>query len=57
MSFAISEVILLPIPFTNLSSRKVRSTVIIAPSIFVNFLESRPLSVAYSPCEPPVLAE
>jgi mRNA interferase MazF len=44
MSFSISEVVLLPIPFTDLSSRKVRPAVVIGHSSFVGDLFVVPIS-------------
>ena len=44
MSFAISDVILLPIPFTDLSSRKVRPAVVIGLSSYQGDLFVVPIS-------------
>jgi mRNA interferase MazF len=44
MSFSISEVILLPIPFTDLTSRKVRPAIIIGHSSFAGDLFVVPIS-------------
>ena len=38
MSFSISEVILLPIPFTDLTSRKVRPAIVVGHSTFAGDL-------------------
>ena len=44
MSFSISEVILLPIPFTDLTSRKVRPAIVIGQSSFAGDLFVVPIS-------------
>jgi mRNA interferase MazF len=44
MSFSISEVILLPIPFTDLSSRRVRPAIVIGHSSFAGDLFVVPIS-------------
>ena len=44
MSFSISEVVLLPIPFTDLSSRKVRPAIVIGHSSFAGDLFVVPIS-------------
>jgi mRNA interferase MazF len=44
MSFSISEVILLPIPFTGLSSRKVRPAIVIGHSSFAGDVFVVPIS-------------
>ncbi len=44
MSFSISEVILFPIPFTDLSSRKVRPAIVIGHSSFAGDLFVVPIS-------------
>src|ERR1700733_10657079 len=44
MSFLISEVILLPIPFTDLSSRKVRPAIVVGHSSFAGDLFVVPIS-------------
>jgi mRNA interferase MazF len=44
MSFLISEVILLPIPFTDLTSRKVRPAIVIGHSSFAGDLFVVPIS-------------
>jgi mRNA interferase MazF len=44
MSFSTSEVILLPIPFTDLSSRKVRPAIVIGHSTFAGDLFVVPIS-------------
>jgi mRNA interferase MazF len=44
MSFSIGEVILLPIPFTDLSSRKVRPAIVIGHSSFAGDLFVVPIS-------------
>jgi mRNA interferase MazF len=44
MSFSINEVILLPIPFTDLSSRKVRPAIVIGHSSFAGDLFVVPIS-------------
>jgi mRNA interferase MazF len=44
MSFSISEVVLLPIPFTDLTSRKVRPAVVVGQSPFAGDLFVIPIS-------------
>ena len=44
MSFSIAEVILLPIPFTDLTSRKVRPAVVVGHSSFAGDLFVVPIS-------------
>jgi mRNA interferase MazF len=44
MSFLISEVVLLPIPFTDLTSRKVRPAIVVGQSSFMGDLFVIPIS-------------
>jgi len=44
MNFSISEVILLPIPFTDLTSRKVRPAIVVGHSTFAGDLFVVPIS-------------
>src|SRR5580658_105565 len=55
MSFAISEVVLLPIPFTDLSSRKVWPAIVIGHSSFVGDLFVVPISSQLQNVDVPLL--
>ena len=55
MSFSISEVILLPIPFTDLTSRKVRPAIIIGHSSFPGDLFVVPISSQMQNADLPLL--